>query len=71
MASPYETLEIERSGRVATLWMNRPDVFNAFNEQLIAELARPAPSSTPTPACGWWCWRGGGSTSPPVPTSTG
>ncbi|HPI62034.1 MAG TPA: enoyl-CoA hydratase/isomerase family protein, partial [Zoogloea sp.] len=36
MASPYETLEIERSGRVATLWMNRPDVFNAFNEQLIA-----------------------------------
>jgi methylglutaconyl-CoA hydratase len=38
MASPYETLEIERSGRVATLWMNRPDVFNAFNEQLIAEL---------------------------------
>ena len=38
MASFYETLEIERSGRVATLWMNRPDVFNAFNEQLIAEL---------------------------------
>jgi len=38
MANPYETLEIERSGRVATLWMNRPDVFNAFNEQLIADL---------------------------------
>ena len=34
----FETLEIERSGRVATIWMNRPDVRNAFNEQLIAEL---------------------------------
>jgi methylglutaconyl-CoA hydratase len=35
----YETLAIERSGAVATVWMDRPDVFNAFNEQLIAELA--------------------------------
>ena len=35
----YETLDIERQGAVATVWMNRPEVFNAFNEQLIAELA--------------------------------
>lgn len=35
----YETLEIERSGRVATIWMNRPAVFNAFNEQLIGDLS--------------------------------
>jgi methylglutaconyl-CoA hydratase len=35
----YETLAIERRGAVATLWMDRPEVFNAFNEQLIAELA--------------------------------
>ena len=35
----YETLEIERTGKVATIWMNRPDVLNAFDEQLIAELA--------------------------------
>jgi methylglutaconyl-CoA hydratase len=35
----YETLEIERDGRVATVWMNRPEVFNAFNEQLIADLS--------------------------------
>lgn len=34
----YETLEITRDAGVATLWMNRPDVHNAFNEQLIAEL---------------------------------
>ena len=34
----YEPLEIERSGGVATIWMNRPDVHNAFNAQLIADL---------------------------------
>ena len=33
-----QTLEIERNGRVATVWMNRPDVHNAFDEALIAEL---------------------------------
>ncbi|MCP5231865.1 MAG: enoyl-CoA hydratase/isomerase family protein [Zoogloeaceae bacterium] len=38
MDSNYETLEIERSGAVATIWMNRPTVFNAFDEQLIADL---------------------------------
>lgn len=35
----YETLEIQRDGGVATIWMNRPDVHNAFNAQLIADLA--------------------------------
>ncbi|MCF8167098.1 MAG: enoyl-CoA hydratase/isomerase family protein [Rhodoferax sp.] len=35
----FETLEIVHAGKVATLWMNRPEVFNAFNERLIAELA--------------------------------
>ena len=34
----YSSIEITRDGAVATLWMNRPDVHNAFNEQLIAEL---------------------------------
>lgn len=34
----FETLEIELKGPVATLWMNRPDVHNAFNAQLIADL---------------------------------
>ena len=36
----FETLTLEHAGPVATLWMNRPEVFNAFNEQLIEELAR-------------------------------
>ena len=35
----YEPLEIERAGKIATIWMNRPAVLNAFDEQLIAELA--------------------------------
>jgi len=34
----YSTLIIENTGKVATIWMNRPEVFNAFNEQLIADL---------------------------------
>lgn len=35
----YETLEIEYGTGVATLWMNRPDVHNAFNARLIADLS--------------------------------
>lgn len=35
----YPTLDIERNGPVATIWMNRPEVFNAFNEQLISDLS--------------------------------
>lgn len=35
----FETIEIEKSGGIGTLWMNRPDVHNAFNAQLIAEIA--------------------------------
>ena len=33
------TLEVERSGAVAWVWMNRPDVHNALNEAMIDELA--------------------------------
>lgn len=34
----FETLEIVRENALATVWMNRPDVHNAFNAQLIADL---------------------------------
>ena len=34
----FQALEIEHHNRVATVWMNRPDVHNAFDETLIAEL---------------------------------
>lgn len=40
--STYTHLEIERSGAVATLWMNRADKHNAFDETLIDDLARAA-----------------------------
>jgi methylglutaconyl-CoA hydratase len=33
-------LEIERDGAVARVWLNRPDIRNAFNEDSIAALAR-------------------------------
>src|SRR5262245_43357185 len=36
--SQYQTLQIETSGGVATVWLNRPDLRNAFNETMIAEL---------------------------------
>ena len=38
MTAQYKTLELTRDGAVTTVWMNRPEVFNAFDEQLIAEL---------------------------------
>jgi methylglutaconyl-CoA hydratase len=34
----YQTFEIERLGPVARIYLNRPEVKNAFNEDLIAEL---------------------------------
>ena len=36
----YQTLEIEQQQGVATVWLNRPDVRNAFNETTIAELTQ-------------------------------
>lgn len=40
--SDYQHLEIEHNNGVATLWMNRPDRHNAFDEYLIEELTRSA-----------------------------
>lgn len=39
MTAHYATLQIERAAQVATIWMNRPEVFNAFDETLIHELS--------------------------------
>lgn len=35
-----ETIQIERRGAAAWVWMNRPEVHNALNGELIAELAQ-------------------------------
>ncbi len=34
----FQTIEIDQQVHVATVWLNRPDVRNAFNELTIAEL---------------------------------
>ena len=34
----YQTLEIEHHAQLATVWLNRPDVRNAFNDISIAEI---------------------------------
>lgn len=35
-----QTIEVDIAGLVATVWLNRPDVRNAFNEFMIAELTQ-------------------------------
>ncbi len=35
----YQTLALTHTGMVATIWLNRPDVRNAFNEVAIFEIA--------------------------------
>lgn len=34
----YQNIEIETQARVGRIWMNRPEVHNAFDETMIAEL---------------------------------
>lgn len=34
----YETIQFEITGDIAAVWMNRPDIHNAFNELMIGEL---------------------------------
>lgn len=36
----YQTLELETHRDVAVIWMNRPEVRNAFNETMIGELSQ-------------------------------
>ena len=45
----YEFLTVERSGPVERATLNRPEVRNAFNERLIAELTRWAESAHDNP----------------------
>jgi methylglutaconyl-CoA hydratase len=36
----FETLQVERDGRVVRLWLNRPAVRNAFNAVMVRELRK-------------------------------
>ncbi|MBK5105930.1 MAG: enoyl-CoA hydratase/isomerase family protein [Burkholderiales bacterium] len=45
----YENLEISVQTGVSVIWMNRPEVRNAFNETMIAELTRAYQSADADP----------------------
>lgn len=47
---PYTTLEIEHQGSAAWLWMNKPEVHNAFDETLITELTQALQALDADPA---------------------
>jgi methylglutaconyl-CoA hydratase len=34
----FETIEFIRENEIATVWLNRPEIHNAFNEKMISEL---------------------------------
>jgi methylglutaconyl-CoA hydratase len=36
----YQTLDVRYENRVATVWLNRPDMRNAFNDTTIAEITQ-------------------------------
>ena len=38
MNTKFTTLETQITNQVATIWLNRPDIRNAFNEVMISEL---------------------------------
>jgi len=40
MTLNYTTLEVQTTNQVATIWLNRPDIRNAFNEVMIGELIK-------------------------------
>jgi methylglutaconyl-CoA hydratase len=35
----YKTIQLELNHDTATVWMNRPEIHNAFNEEMISELS--------------------------------
>ena len=37
---PYQTLQVSVNGALATITLDRPDVRNAFNETMIADLTQ-------------------------------
>ena len=48
--SHYETIRIDRRGRVLTITMNRPDVLNAVNAKLHSELSQVFTDAARDPA---------------------
>ena len=62
-------VEIEKAGHVATVTLNRPRVFNAFDRGVIGRLAAVAEELGANPAVRAIVIIGAGATSPPARTS--
>ena len=43
----YQTLQLTQDGAVTTVWLNRPEVRNAFNDAAIAEITASPSSCLP------------------------
>ena len=67
----FQFLSIERRGAVEYVTLNRPDVRNAFNEHVIAELTAWARARMRTPPCAWSSSRARARSSAPAPTRRG
>ena len=53
--SDYQTILIEREGRVARVSFNRPDKLNSFNGTMRREFWVPLRRSTRIGISGWCC----------------
>ena len=51
--SDYQTISVTVDGPVARLSLDRPEVRNALNPEMIGESPRPFQYSTKTPMSGW------------------
>ena len=68
----FNYLQVRREGAVEHLTLNRPDVRNAFNDEVIAELTAWARAARARIGrCGRSCWRARARCSAPAPMPTG
>ncbi len=56
LESMNDALQIERRGAVITLWLNRPELHNAFDASLIARLTAALEAGRTIRSGPWW-WR--------------
>lgn len=50
MSTTFNTLELQAEGPVARIWLNRPELRNAFDDEVIGELSRAFAAVTAMPA---------------------
>ena len=64
----FSTLQLEIDGPVARIWLDRPELRNAFDEVVIRELGRPSPKPARRARCARSCSARAGRPSAPAPT---